>query len=379
MNTADFEIVGTGKTDKGIIIQSDSSELIITGLSSAYNSGDMFLVRDATQIGTAYGVLTHCDKTYVCQFAVISLENDTIIVITFPGYYSASFTFEGINYGPGDAMTITLQESQTFQIQSTSDLSGVKLLSTNKKRFSVLSGSALTNVKPSFARDHIADIVPPITAWEKEYILVRRNLVEYLYDQVKLLAGGRGANVSIIGCGYVVDQRILGYQTYIYNMTCERVHFISDEAVLIAHFPLGVRHGDPAMFFPTPLHYHVREYSVYIPPGFENCALALVMETIHSNSFNLSRISSSHTLWTEISQSKYSTAWLNNLNSGIVEIRHTSSFGGHLICEMEWSMIALTIGIGNLHETLRKPQEYSTTTIAGSSTTRGNYIYFLTE
>ncbi|OWF40667.1 IgGFc-binding protein [Mizuhopecten yessoensis] len=371
LDTADFQITGTGKSGKGILIQSNVSDLIISGLSFAWNSADMYIARKASQLGTEYIIITHCDRSRVCQFTVIADEDNAFIEIIFPHYFATSIVLDGKEFGPDDEMTLTLQKSQTFQIQSTSDLSGVKIRSTNEKLFSVLSGSSLTSVRVGDGRDYMADMVPPIAAWGCEYLLVRRNLLQYGHDHIKFLASASGANISIIGCGPVLYHQILEYQTYLFNMTCERVHVISDEPVLIAHFPVGVNHGDPAMFFPTPINHYVSKYTVYIPPGFGYCAITLVMETLHVNTFNLSKVTDLFSPWKEIEQSLYSTSLVDNLKSGVLEMTHTSPFGGHVICEMDWAIMALTIGLGNV--TLKGTQEYtSSTAIAESSTIQGD-------
>ncbi|XP_033745558.1 IgGFc-binding protein-like [Pecten maximus] len=371
LNNMEFEMTETGKTDKGILIQSNISEIIIIGLSSADKSAAMFYARNATQHGSEYVTLTHCEEDDICQFAIIAGEDNTSIEMLFPEYLSGSVLFDGTEYGPGDVMDITLRESQTFQIQSTFDLSGVNILSTNGNQFSVLSGSAFTGVQTSTTREHLADMVPPVEAWGNQFILVRRNLTDYLRDEVRFVAAGSGANISIFGCGPVLNRSIPGFQIFFYRMTCERVHIISDEPVLVAHFPVGIYHGDPAMFFPTPIHHYASEYFVYIPPGFRECAVAVVMETIHTSTFDLTRFTDSFTDWNEIEHSVYSTAWLKNMKSGVLEITHTSPFGGHVVCERDFAMIALTIGLGNV--TLNGPQLYSPTAITDSSSTQSVY------
>ncbi|XP_060078931.1 uncharacterized protein LOC132558395 [Ylistrum balloti] len=364
-----FQIKGTGKSDKGIIIHSNASEIIITVLSKALNSANMYFARNPTQLGTDYAILTFCNHSSICQFAILSQEDNTVTEIAFPGYFSSSIVLDGKHYGPGDVMTVTLHEAQIFQIQSKSDLSGIKIWSTNKKHFSVLSSNPITLVYNHKGRDHIADSVPPLEAWGKEYIVVRRHLTKFKQDYVKFLATARGANISVMGCGPVLLHRILGFQTFSYNMTCERIHIISDEAVLIAHFPVAKRNGDPAMYFPTPISHYVSEYTFYVPSGFSHCAVAFVVETKHVTTFDLSKFNDSISHWDEIEQSIYSTGWLKNLRSGIMSITHTSPFGGHVICEMSWAVIALTLGLGN--QTTTKSQECSSASnIAESSATQ---------
>ncbi|OWF53133.1 IgGFc-binding protein [Mizuhopecten yessoensis] len=372
INTADFEITGTGKSGKGILIQSNVSDLIITGLSFALISADMYFARKASQLGTEYIIITHCERNGICQFAVIAREDTTVLEIMFPQYFATSVVFDGTVYGPGDIMVLTLQETQTFQIQSTSDLSGVKIMATNEKRFSVLSGSSQTSMKNSHAHDYIADMVPPLAAWGSEYVLVRRNLTQYFYDYVKFAVAASGANISIIGCGAVLYHQIPKFQTYLFNMTCERVHVISNEPVLIAHFPVGVNHSDPAMFFPTPINHFISKYTIYIPPGFIYCAIAFVIETRQVNDFNFNSFTGSFTNWQEIDQSVYSIAWARDINSGVMEINHTSPFGGHVICERPWVIVALPIGLGNV--ILKEPQDHlSPSIIADSLTTQNVY------
>ncbi|XP_060075392.1 uncharacterized protein LOC132555068 [Ylistrum balloti] len=367
VTTTNFEIDGTGKSAKSILIRSNDTDLIVIGLSAALNSGDMFFARNATQLGTEYFIITYCDIDRICQFAITATEDNTLIEVTFPGYFVPSDVFIGTNYSPGEVISMTLEKSQTFQIQSMSDLSGVKILSTNGKRFSVLSGCVFTRVQNGYNRDHLADIVPPIAAWGTDYIIVRRRVTEFEREYVKIGTADDGANVSIFGCGSTVYQHIPDSQTFLYNLTCQRIHVRSDVPVLVAHFPVAVPNGDPAMFFPTPISQYVSEYAVYIPPGFKNCALALVMETVHTLTFDLAKFSSQFNNWKEIQNSVYSTAWLKRLHSGVVEIHHTSPFGGHVICEQEISMTALTIGLGNV--TLNEPQLYSSTTDTDGSTT----------
>ncbi|XP_060075403.1 uncharacterized protein LOC132555081 [Ylistrum balloti] len=379
IDTAKFEVEGTGKSGQGILLHSNDTELIITGLSTAYNSADMYFTRNATQLGTEYVIITYCYSDGLCQFVIVAMEDNTAIEILFPQYFASSIVFDGNSYSACDVMILTLQESQTFQLQSTSDLSGVKIISPNRKRFTVISSSPLTAVQNGGGgRDQVADIVPPLTAWGNEYIIVRRNSQDYLHDDIKFVAAAGGANISIFGCGPVINHFVVPHQIYLYQMTCERVHIISDEPVLVAHFPVGFGNGDPAMLFPTPVSHYVRQYTVYIPSGFDFCAIALVMNSLEVSTFNYS---DTFIPWIRIGQSMFSTAWLENLNSGVVYIEHTSPFGGHVICEKAWSMSALTIGIGNF--TSHEAQDHSKTSDSSESSTmpivHGNYSSSLNQ
>ncbi|XP_069117063.1 uncharacterized protein [Argopecten irradians] len=343
--TAGTEIIESGITSKGILIHSNNTEFSVTGLSFRENSAAAYLARTIEQLDTNYIAMTHCDPTYTCQITVISSMDNATIDIELPELFTSEIAFDRNVYGPGDILEITLQEAQTFKINSMSDMSGAKIYSTNGKRFSVLAGSSLTSITEGGGRDHIADMVPPTSTWGKDYVIVW-HATRLDSAHVKVLAASGGANISMIGCERVEEHRLLELKSYFYVIDCERVIIVSDVPVLVTQFLVNYSHKDPAMFFPIPPQHFVNKYNVFIPPGFDYCAMNLITETTYTTTFTLSAFTSSFSEWTEIVQTAYSTAWLMNLDSSVMEIMNTSPFGGHVMCKTSTAIIAFPIGLG---------------------------------
>lgn len=153
---------------------------------------DGTLVLPVSALGTEYYVLCYQPQLYTSEFMIVAVENNTTVQIT---------PFANTTGGkPANVpFTVTLNKGQTYQVQSSGDLSGSRIISTNgTTKFAVFSGNVCANIPPAaMACDHLYEQLFPIKTWRTKYIAVpyatRKN------DTYRILAARNGTQVSING------------------------------------------------------------------------------------------------------------------------------------------------------------------------------------
>lgn len=201
-------------TSGTVVHQSISRSSVCSGTCRSQNSirvlatqeimvtGDVVAIPVST-LGTEYYGVTFSDASTYGQLAVVATDDDTSVSFTFPSDATGlAVTYDGVTYGPGDTLTVTLNNMETFKVVSEdADLTGTFIESTVP--ISLLSGN----------RDTI--MLPSKSAWGKYFVTtpvpnvnvdVKYRIVSHDVDtQVSVTCDGVTTNHSPGGNGGWVE------------------------------------------------------------------------------------------------------------------------------------------------------------------------------
>jgi len=152
----------------GIRIVSDNA-IRVTAIHYRLFFSDSSILLPIEELGTEY--LPTCVPDDTNQFS----DPSQIIIVSTADDNEIEIIPTELSLGlqPADMpFTITLNEGQTFQVQSSGDLTGSSVRSLSDKKIAVFSGSQRANVGSCNADNHLWDQCFPIEQWGQEYYVV---------------------------------------------------------------------------------------------------------------------------------------------------------------------------------------------------------------
>jgi gliding motility-associated-like protein len=165
---------------------------------------DATVIYPTTSIGNNYRVAVYNPSNLfgaAAEILIVAAENNTDVEII-----PAATTLQG--NAAGVPFTVTLQQGQTYMVQSTADLTGTTIKATgvgsNCKKFSVFGGNqcaSIPNIGAAFVCccDHICEQIPDVNRWGSNFStspLATRNGDTYI-----VMAHTNGTVVNVSGVG----------------------------------------------------------------------------------------------------------------------------------------------------------------------------------
>lgn len=247
---------------KGIHIVSDDEVAVYAHIYSGARS-DATLLLPTTVLDTLYYAMCFTqgggEKS---EFLIVATEDNTTVEIT-PTQNTLNGNLANIPF------TVTLQQGEEYQVQSSIDLTGSKVLSKNvnntgAKKIVVFAGSTWNNVICSGTGDSMFEQMYPLNAWGRNFItspLKTKNK-----DVFRIMAGSDGTEVSIDGVTHTLNQAeyfdtLLSAPAFI--TTCKPIT-LAQYAETEGCFGGGI--GDPFMIILSPLEQTVNDVLLYSSP-----------------------------------------------------------------------------------------------------------------
>lgn len=159
------EMIGSGIFDNSILIQADQDISLIL-LHKKPNSIGATMVHPAQELGTLYYVVTPSTfqtARYLKEFAVVASAVPALLEIDL----TADTTFQGRLYPAGSQLATFLEAFQVLQLQSSGDLSGTRVQSSEP--VAVLSGHM--RVKKNHNLDHVVEQLLPVSSWGTTFVV----------------------------------------------------------------------------------------------------------------------------------------------------------------------------------------------------------------
>ena len=254
---SNYALLNTREKGKVITIRTQSDgKLMVYGGSFQQYTSDTFLVLPkqeyVQQNSYKYIAVSYYTKLsqYHSSVAIIAQYNDTQLSITS----KVDITIDDTLTLTGAATNITLQEGETFLVQSQHDLTGLQVASNNP--VAMMSGHECANVPTStIACDHLVEQIPPVSSWGRKFAtapLKRRQA----YDVFRILAS-ESLTMVVVNCTVSANQPTLYNTTSTYminegNFVEFRVSssqyclIEGNDSVLVLQYSVGYIVGDDA-------------------------------------------------------------------------------------------------------------------------------------
>ena len=251
----DMEVSSYSHIDYGIYLETSSDKVTVIGQNYRSYTSDTYLalptIKSQTVTEYVYYAMSVYSPNSKSAILIVATEDDTVmklevtqsVTIYHRHYYRYYYRY---NYGlsRGNRLSITFNKLQTRYMETTSDLSGTKIVS--NKPVSVFSGHRYAYVPYNDGnRGHLIEQIPPTTSWGTTYYvapLATRNsytikvLAAYDSTKVTMYCNGTAQSYSLNEKGHTT--RTLDNQEY-----CA-IH--ANKKVLVAQFS-GKNGEDPSM------------------------------------------------------------------------------------------------------------------------------------
>jgi gliding motility-associated-like protein len=150
---------GTGFKNTGVHIVSNDT-ISVFAINNLVNTTDaaVILPTPSLGVGADYIISSFDANVGQSEFLIVGVQDDTPVKITSP---------------TGVVETITIDQGQTYQKKSATDLTGTKVESTDPcKTFALFAGVECVQVPTGCARcDHIYEQMYPTFTWDKNYLV----------------------------------------------------------------------------------------------------------------------------------------------------------------------------------------------------------------
>ena len=252
----DMEVSSYSQIDYGIYLETSSDKVTVIGQNYDSSSSDTYLalptIKSPTVTEYTYYAMSVYSPNSYSTILIVATEDNTVIKLevtqstnVYHRYYRRYYGYS-YNYGlsPGNQYSITFNKLQTRYMQTSSDLSGTKIIA--NKPVSVFSGHRGAYVPYSDGnRGYMIEQIPPTTSWGITYYvapLATRNSYT-----IKVLAAHDNTNVTVYcndtAQSYSLNEK--GHTTRtLDNQEYCAIH--SNKEVLVAQFS-GKNGEDPSM------------------------------------------------------------------------------------------------------------------------------------
>ncbi len=209
-----FLVLSDEVVDQTVVVVKSTSPIVCYGMNHKSATADAFLALPLNVAGTLYMAMCFSSSTsnvfgtfpHPSEFAVAAFKDNTKVTIT-----PTATTMSGIT--AGQPLTYTLNAGECVQVQASvvsvagADLTGSLITSDNQ--IAVFSGHKRSEVphdyaffddqgNPHSSRDHLAEQMPPISAWGTNFIATNFK-PRTLGDVMRVLVSENGTTVKING------------------------------------------------------------------------------------------------------------------------------------------------------------------------------------
>ncbi|MBK9405615.1 MAG: T9SS type A sorting domain-containing protein [Ignavibacteria bacterium] len=246
---------------KGIHVTS-LQEVTVYGLNRYQYTTDAFLGLPVDILGTDYIVLTYKNTNIVngTEFGIVGTVNGTTVTIT-PSETTGP-RIAGVPYN------ITLNEGETYELRNSNnapaDLTGTKI--TSDQPIGVTGAHQCANIPngTTYACDHICEMLPPTSAWGKNFVTVPLK-TRLNGDTWRFMASQNATTVTING----VPQAPINEGQYVEQILSAYSVISSDKPILVAQYSNGTTFdgvtSDPFMMLVPPYEQFLANYTVTTP------------------------------------------------------------------------------------------------------------------
>lgn len=200
--------LGSGNiTNRGIHISAENN-VSVYALNKRSKSSDATVVLPSISLGKEYMAMAHMEyngggPSLFAEILVVAISDETEITIT-PSVRTTDGNLPGVPF------QISLNEGQTYQLQSEYDLTGTKIETLNAelgdcKNFAVFGGNEWTRIGGcNGAQDNLYEQMFPINTWGNEFISIPYK-TRIGGDMLKILAAEDSTIFTVNGTAYMLN------------------------------------------------------------------------------------------------------------------------------------------------------------------------------
>ncbi|XP_014813471.1 PREDICTED: IgGFc-binding protein-like [Calidris pugnax] len=277
-----LELVGSRLSKKVVLIRATQDISVVAFNSKSYTSGATTLL-PLEMLGHHYYVVTPEDnkKEGLKELAVAAGDTVTTATIKAKG----KFYYRGKTYSSGSTIKVTLEPYDTFQLQSSSDLSGSEVKA--DRPVAVFSGH--TCVKVRVGCDHVVEQLLPVASWGRTY-LVPPNPWQRVTDVVYVVAAEKTTVTYQKGEVVATKSMKAGEVRKIEVGPISPLYVTSSAPIQVVFFFTGAADSlkrDPFLLNIPPVSTYCTSYRVVGLPGYFNHLLLVArQEEATSTTFN---------------------------------------------------------------------------------------------
>ena len=281
--------------NKGIKVRATdpSKQIFVSGLNYKQKTADAFLAlptgtaidEEYTYIINSVAWANRTSASLSSLILIVGTHDKTVLTITPFEYVTIPGDLTNDNQTfvhPGQSYTMTLDQLQTYQIESALDLTGSKIVS--NKPLSVFAGHECADIPAGVsACDHLFEQVPPTSTWGKTFFLVSSDSASRTSPEWYRIVSSEPSTTISMTC-FLQDDFLhsFSYQAYIvsvggyeqFPVEQDSYCYVSaDKPVLVMNYAYGGsanrRWGDPFMMMILPTEQYITNTTVNFY-AFEN-------------------------------------------------------------------------------------------------------------
>lgn len=296
------EVAGTVKSSNTIVIES-SKPITVVLLNSKPRTADATVVYPIKEWGVEYFALTPDYVKSSKQFAIINADQPNTVEVDLKG----DVRFEGKQYRAGTKLTVSLSKFESFQLQSSDDLSGTRIKSEGP--VGVITGHTCS-AKNSNCNTLVQQLLP-VPQWGTTFIvppLPYQNNFDLVYvtasqqTNFQIQSGSERKSLAL-------DR---GQSTSLQISPQKPLYIHASAGIQVLYFCTGGRVGgqmfDPFLMNILPTDTFCQKYSVQGQEGFTNQAMVVSKTTDISGILFDKKYAVQSLVWTPIPGTEYSWA-----------------------------------------------------------------------
>ena len=268
---------GTGTSNKGILVTA-SADVSVYGINKGLYATDGFLALPMDTLGKEYYAISYTPDGHYCELGIVATKDDTIVHMILPTRNNLRITYKGNTYQQGEIIAVTLDRLETFQLQTSSDLTGLHIVSNEI----IAAYSGHTGVEDTHPGHSVVQLLP-VSRWGKNFAVTsfpgRTN-----GDIIRLVTSADNTTLTIDGI-----QTVLPFMGWHHNFTLpsgSSKYFTTDKPVLVIQHgqdQSNLANGDITTAIVPSIEQYQSEYTVATPDAsdgnFVNEALVVVRTT----------------------------------------------------------------------------------------------------
>lgn len=342
---------GTGKSKKVVHILGDAP-FSVFAINIEHLSTDGYLALPVNSLGMDYYAVTYGRCKNGCQFAVTSGSEPTNVRIELPPLESEfPVYFDGVLVDIKGSVAITLDSYETFQLQTSQDLTGSYINADKPVAF--YSGNKKTGYTGTCCREHLVEQIPSVQTWGKTFLTpITPGRKEFLIDFYRIITSTPNTTVTLPNETVFLEHEGNFAE---FNLSSESMFsVISDQPVLLVKFVVGDNGKsttDPCMMLVIPVEQWITETVATLHERYDVNYVVItgtadLRETLTLNGEALPE----ETVWMYHNESSLVGVYLLLTNeTNVIRVSGSTTFAAYLMSGRHIESYCMPVGMRLLH------------------------------